>query len=143
MNFNTLQSGVPWAVSPNIWSYAVVLISVVVTKLKNVFMKIEDNSGAYRPLIYETETWPLPLANCACPYDPPRGSDRPRVAQPSRATGARLTQELPASLPAASAPTAGPTAAAAVVKKRPGYCECCALRYEDLKMVRQLLEKKL
>lgn len=67
-----------------------------------------------------------------------------RMAQLSRATGARLTQELPASLPMATAGhTALPAPPAAnagvtpavIVKKRPGYCECCTVRYEDLKMV--------
>ncbi len=108
-------------------------------------MKIEDNSGAYRPLVFEAEAWPLPLIGCsanACPYDVPRGSGRSRVAQPSRATGARLTQELPVSLREVSAPTAG-TTTTAVVKKRPGYCECCSVRYEDLKMVREIQNRSL
>jgi len=101
-------------------------------------MKIEDSSGAYRPLIFEAENWPLPLTNCSMycsPYDPPRMSGKPRVAQPSRATGARLTQELPVSLREVSVPNTG-NMVATVVKKRPGYCECCSMRYEDLKMVK-------
>lgn len=93
-------------------------------------MKIVDDSGLYRPLVYETDSWPHVNPKCppgACPFDSPKMGGK--VTQLSRATGARLTQDLVASLPA-PAPS-GP----ATTRKKSGYCECCSLRYEDLKMV--------
>ena len=101
-------------------------------------MKIDDLSLAYHPLVHETDVWPFPLSDCpphACPYDVPRGSGGSlRLAQPSWATGARLTQELPVSVPMAVQAVGG-MATASAVKKRHGYCECCATRYEDLSKV--------
>ena len=101
-------------------------------------MKIDDLSRAYHPLVYETDVWPCPLSDCpphTCPYDMPRGSGgKLRLAQPSQATGARLTQELPVSVPTAVQAVGG-VATACVVKKRCGYCECCVARYEDLNTV--------
>ena len=104
-------------------------IDPTVRELKPPFLKVEDISGLYRPLIYEVEKWPLPNSHClpnACPYDTPKKNGK--VAQLSRATGARLTQDLVVSLP-------GPCGAAATARRKPGYCECCGLRYDDLKTV--------
>ncbi len=101
-------------------------------------MKVEDHSKSYRPLIYETDDeWPRPNPCCpphASPYETQPTWKNGKIVQLSRATGARLTQDLVASQPAPH--TAG-TAAAAAAKKKPGYCECCSVRYEDLKMVRK------
>ena len=102
-------------------------------------MKVEDQSGDYRPLIYETDVWPRPNPHCpahASPFETQPASRKNGKATPfSRATGARLTQDLVASLHAPPTGVAMATAATAAAKKKPGYCECCSMRYEDLKMV--------
>ncbi len=106
-----------------------------VRQLQSPFLKVEDQSGLYRPLIYETDVWPLPNAQCpahASPYETQPTRRNGKVAQLSRATGARLTQDLMASLPVPH--TAG-VATTTAARKKPGYCECCGTRYEDLKMV--------
>lgn len=98
-----------------------------VRELKVPFLKVEDQSRSFRPLLYETDQWPLPNSTCppnASPYDVIRKNGKVS-AQLSRATGARLTQDLMASLPGPAAGTA---------RRKPGYCECCAMRYEDLKV---------
>ena len=46
-----------------------------VRKLKTPFMKVEDLSYSYRPLVYETRQWPTPDLRCSprgCPFDPPK-----------------------------------------------------------------------
>ena len=43
-----------------------------VRKLKPPFLKVEDVSYSYRPLVYETRQWPHPDVNCSpkgCPFE--------------------------------------------------------------------------
>ena len=113
-----------------------------VRALKPAFFKAVDMSGSYRPLIYETDKWPVPNASCppnANPYDSCMRKNGKVCAQPSRAaTGARLTQDLGgASLPPAAAAAAAAAPSTAAAQRKPGYCECCVSRYEDLKMVKK------
>ena len=119
---------------------------IAVRELKSPFMKVVDCSGAYCPLLYETEVWPLPNPRCppgACPYDYTLKKNKKVTQQLSRAAmGARLTQDLAASLPgpAGHAPCGGSNVGggattACTARRKPGYCECCGVRYKDLKMV--------
>ena len=69
------------------------------------FLKIDDLSCAYCQLVYEKNVWPFSLSDCpshACPYDMPMGIGRRlKLAQPSWAIRAKLTQELSVSVPVA------------------------------------------
>ena len=86
-----------------------------VRKLKPTFFKVVDMSGNYRPLVYETDKWPVPNASYpadAGPYDTSHQMKCRRRLH--------FLEEPPSPPPA---------------KRKAGYCECCAIRYQDLEMV--------
>lgn len=89
--------------------------SFLVRKLQKPFFKVEDLSRQYRPIIYEPSCWPIADSNCppkACPFDHPR-PDNPVDDSMSKKTREKVIVE----------------------EKKAGYCEPCAIRFDDLKLV--------
>ena len=93
-----------------LYDYLLVLYSSVHV-LTTPYVKLDDQSRRYRPLVYETKAWPKASGSTTpngCPFD----------KATTRAAGS----------PNDSHPMIFRT-------KKPGYCECCSQRYEDLIMV--------
>jgi len=91
----------------------------IVTKLKPPFLKIEDYSGQYQPLVYEMESWPLPRKNChstSCPFESHKPHRSSRASKSKRPAPRGRSSERD-------------------VKRSPGFCDCCGQRYEDLDRV--------
>lgn len=88
-----------------------------VRTLKAPFIKVEDMSRAYKPLVIEVKAWPTPNVNCSpegCPFDSPPPRKEKARKQPAPAT---------------------PKQSVVPLEKKPGYCECCKAHFTDMKMV--------
>ena len=103
--------------------------TIIVRKLRQPFFKIEDKSRQYRPIIYETTKWPSPNLNCSfkqSPFDV-------RIIKDS-ADGVSASSNADSDVDTGIDDNGG-----AVLpyedEKRPGFCEPCSVRYEDLKTV--------
>jgi len=85
-----------------------------VRKLHAPFIKVEDQSRTYKPLVHELKEWPKIYFDGllgSCPFDSPKKdleNDRQEQAKAKRKTAEEDKN-----------------------KKR-GYCECCCVHYEDL-----------
>ena len=87
--------------------------------LRGAFLKVEDLSRAYKPLVLEMKKWPRPLCHAshkASPFDPPQLSRSPQQQKRKEGGGGGCDK-------------------VEVREKRPGHCECCCVRFEDLHMV--------
>ena len=91
-----------------------------VRTLKAPFIKVEDMSRAYKPLVFEVKVWPTPNVHCS-----PEGS--PFDSPPPRKERAKKRTERQAPAP--------PKQSAVPFEKKPGYCECCKAHFTDMKMV--------
>ena len=89
-----------------------------VRTLKAPFIKVEDMSRAYKPLVFEVKVWPTPNVHC-----PPEGS--PFDSPPPRKERAKKQAERPAP----------PKQSVVPLEKKPGYCECCKVHFTNMKMV--------
>ena len=128
------------------------------------FLKVEDLSRSYRPLICEMKEWPHPDPCCspkACPFDSPRRGECSSIINSypfcasmvhSRYYSVAVEEFVLFPLPPAKAlqhatwhPRASPhhphptpqphPPPVHPEEKRPGYCECCTQKYEDLHKV--------
>ena len=86
-----------------------------VRALRGAFLKVEDLSRLYRPLVLEMKRWPRPLCHAshkASPFDPPHMAAKSpeQLQQKKEMRGDK-------------------------VEKRPGHCECCSVKFDDLQMV--------
>ena len=91
---------------------------------------MEDLSRNYRPLVLEMKRWPRPLCHAslkASPFDPPHTGKSPEQQQQQKMGGGGGGREKEK---------------VEVRDKRPGHCECCSVKFEDLQMVSSL-EKNL
>ena len=96
--------------------YSLSLSLRAVRVLRGAFLKVEDLSRAYKPLVLEMKKWPRPLCHAshkASPFDPPQLSRSPQQQKKKEGGGGGCDK----------------------VEKRPGHCECCCVRFEDLHMV--------
>ncbi|XP_068748093.1 uro-adherence factor A-like [Montipora capricornis] len=85
-----------------------------VRKLYAPFIKVEDHSRGYRPLVHELKEWPRiyfdgPVGGC--PFDPPRNDTHNDREEHGRHKRKQVQRDK--------------------TKKR-GFCECCCIHYEDL-----------
>lgn len=94
-----------------------------VRALKAPFVKVEDMSRAYKPLVFEVKAWPTPNVHCS-PEDSPFDSPLPRKDKAKRQT------EKPVRLTPAT-----PKQPVVPLENKPGYCECCKAHFRDVKMV--------
>ncbi len=103
---------------------------LIVRKLRQPFFKIEDKSRQYRPIIYETNNWPSPNPNCTFKQSPFDVNCLKDVDQDSAGVNSNSDAE---------GDNIGEDDALYEDEKRPGFCEPCSVRYEDLKTVSVLL----
>ena len=88
-----------------------------VRALRGVFLKVEDLSRLYRPLVLEMKRWPRPLCHAshkALPFDPPHLAAKSPEQQLQQKKEMRGEER---------------------VEKRPGHCECCSVKFDNLQMV--------
>ena len=86
--------------------------------LRGAFLKVEDLSRLYRPLVLEMKRWPRPLCHAshkASPFDPPHMAAK----SPEQQQQLQQKKEMRGDK----------------VEKRPGHCECCSVKFDDLQMV--------
>ena len=106
---------------------------LIVRKLRQPFFKIEDKSRQYRPIIYETNNWPSPNTNCSfkqSPFDVNCHKDADQDSVGVNSSNSDVEGD-----------NIGEDDALYEDEKRPGFCEPCSVRYEDLKTVSVLLLK--
>ncbi|CAI8009008.1 Protein DBF4 homolog B [Geodia barretti] len=88
-----------------------------VRALRGAFLKVEDLSRLYRPLVLEMKRWPRPLCHAshkASPFDPPHLTAK----SPEQQQQLQQKKEMRGDK----------------VEKRPGHCECCSVKFDDLQM---------
>lgn len=93
--------------------------------LTQPFLKVEDHSRGYRPLIHETKKWPRPRHTTSpggCPFDTSRVIKSSGRVRSSRGS------------PSPSKRRSGGPHPMLTRHKKPGYCECCSVKYKDLRM---------
>ena len=86
-------------------------------------MKVEDLSRVYRPLVLEMKRWPHPHCHAhikASPFDPPHLAT---TKSPEQQQQKKKKEE-----------TRGGERVEAR-EMRPGHCECCSVKFDDLQMV--------
>eukprot|EP00731_Ephydatia_muelleri_P032935 Em0024g479a len=93
--------------------------SIKVRSLRLPFLKVEDKSLKYRPLVYEMTSWPLPLV----PSNPTMGPYDSLKPNKREEKGPQSHGEEPQ-------------------EGKPGYCEPCAVRYQSLCMHLQNVQHK-
>ncbi|KAJ7391745.1 Zinc finger in DBF-like protein [Desmophyllum pertusum] len=87
-----------------------------VRKLYAPFIKVEDHSRAYKPLVHELKEWPRIYFDGSlgsCPFDSPK-KDLEHDREDHARTKRKTAQEDK--------------------NKKKGFCECCCVHYEDLDM---------
>ncbi|KAK3749838.1 hypothetical protein QZH41_015511, partial [Actinostola sp. cb2023] len=90
-------------------------LRVKIRKLQVPFIKVEDQSRQYRPLVKEFKEWPLPDFDSpvgTCPFDTPRER---RDQEPKKRIKDKYQQKD-----------------AKKQQAKKGYCECCCLHYNSL-----------
>lgn len=111
------HSGKQQAASPSTKRAIQGKVPKVVT-LRDAYLKVEDLSFKYRPLVHEFKVWPEITfdSSVTCPFD------RPRRRSSETNVVKRKSRTEPQSINKPS------------VQERPkhGYCECCEIRYTDL-----------
>lgn len=102
-------------------------------KLKAPFLKVEDKSCLYQPLIKEMYEWPniyLESQQPSCPFDPPFTSSRGQMRSKGQAGSKNRSSS--------SAPARSKTDRAKVMKQNSskgkiGFCELCNTNYRSIK----------
>ncbi|PFX20604.1 uncharacterized protein LOC111336681 [Stylophora pistillata] len=89
-----------------------------VRKLHSPFIKVEDHSRAYKPLVHELKDWPkiyFDGSSGSGPFDPPKRDVEHKhdCREPARAKRKSVHEDK---------------------NKKKGFCECCCLHYKDLDM---------
>lgn len=131
-----------------------------VRTLKGSFLKVEDMSRAYRPLVLEMKRWPRPLCHTsykACPFDPPHLIKSLEETKPALPPTGMSCNPLIIVVTVCTVllcitdycmfvdgtgvrhggKQGGGRERGEVREKRPGHCECCCVKFEDLHMVSQ------
>ncbi|XP_057293279.1 uncharacterized protein LOC130621927 [Hydractinia symbiolongicarpus] len=116
--------------------------NVKVYKLKDSFFKIEDQSRAFRPILYEVKAWPklhFQVQQLHSPFDVIKET---KAAEDRKTCEAEMDEEETCSIKAKSDENSdrldkedkGESSQKVCRKRasRPGYCDCCTVRYHDL-----------
>lgn len=116
--------------------------NVKVYKLKDSFFKIEDQSRAFRPILYEVKAWPelhFQTQQLHSPFDVIKET---KAAEDGKTCEAEMDEEETCSIKAKSDENSdrldkedkGASSQKVCRKRasRPGYCDCCTVRYHDL-----------
>ncbi|XP_070566050.1 transcriptional regulator ATRX-like isoform X2 [Ptychodera flava] len=112
--------------------------------VKTPYLKVEDSSRHYRPVVKEISQWPvvgLDTTPGACPYDgiaydDDNGAERSEDRGNREQGEARKSQSSPSrKVRLMTAGEARKQAEARLAKKQKrGYCECCQIQYTDLEL---------
>ena len=103
-------------------------------KLRRPFFKVEDLSRQYRPIIYEPSVWPIP--NFSCPANvSPFDVNNTREPVSDRSRSSKKEEDVNEEEDMIEDQEHQEDKDEEQDEKRPGYCEPCAVRYEDLRMV--------
>lgn len=120
-----------------------VCLSSAVRKLRQPFLKVEDKSRQYKPIIYETAQWPRLDLNCsgkASPFDINYSryqsfkDDSESNSDHSDTDNENMSSNSGKGRAENKNNEAGVTKRRKLVReeKRAGFCEPCSVKYEDL-----------